>query len=235
MMANRRFLVRATLALSLLGGLAGHALAVDGVIEINHERALAGGITPGDAPGYPVTITEPGSYRLTGNLDVTFDRAGITIQASDVTLDLNGFVVFSPGGSFDDGIQASSSNIEVRNGSVEGFSRHGVFTNTNASVRLIGVRVRGSGATGFDIQGSDNLIQECQANDNGGQGFRTGGRSLVIDSLAKGNESVALVCFGSVGYRSNVFAGNNQGNENAQTAGCIEIGSNICGLDTTCP
>ena len=224
------------MALSLLCGLAGPALAVDGVVEINHTRALAGGITAGDAPGYPVTIDEPGSYRLTGNLDVTFDRSGITIQSSDVSLDLNGFTVSSPGGSFDDGIQASSPNIEVRHGSVEGFSRHGVFTNINASVRLVGVRVRGSGATGFEIQGSDNLIQECQAVDNGGQGFRTGGRSLVIDSLAKGNASVALVCFGdSVGYRSNIFAENNGGSANPQVAGCIEIGSNVCGLDTTCP
>jgi hypothetical protein len=45
--------------------------AVDGVIEINQSRALAGGVTPGDAPGFPVTISARGSYRLTGNLDLT--------------------------------------------------------------------------------------------------------------------------------------------------------------------
>src|SRR5581483_7661707 len=44
------------------------ARAVDGVIEINHARALAGGVTASDLPGYPITIDQSGSYRLTGNL-----------------------------------------------------------------------------------------------------------------------------------------------------------------------
>jgi hypothetical protein len=35
--------------------------AVDGVIEINQSRALAGGITAGDAAGYPVRLNTPGS------------------------------------------------------------------------------------------------------------------------------------------------------------------------------
>ena len=73
------------------------ALAVDGVIEINQAAALAGGITPCDAPGFPVTISQPGSYRLTSNLIVP-DAAtnGIQITANDVTLDLNGFSIIGP-------------------------------------------------------------------------------------------------------------------------------------------
>jgi hypothetical protein len=35
--------------------------AVDGVIEINQARVLAGGITPADTPGFPVTIGTSGS------------------------------------------------------------------------------------------------------------------------------------------------------------------------------
>src|SRR5438046_162421 len=45
---------------------AGASYASDGVVEINQARALAGGVTRGDAPGFPVTISQPGSYRLTG-------------------------------------------------------------------------------------------------------------------------------------------------------------------------
>lgn len=33
-------------------------------------RALAGGVTPADLPGFPVTISEPGSYRLASDLRV---------------------------------------------------------------------------------------------------------------------------------------------------------------------
>lgn len=42
---------------ALLLGLAGSAWAVDGVIDINQARALAGGVTPGDTAGFPVTIS----------------------------------------------------------------------------------------------------------------------------------------------------------------------------------
>ena len=45
------------------------ALAVDGVTLIDQNKALAGSVTPGDTPGFPVTISQPGSYRLSGNLE----------------------------------------------------------------------------------------------------------------------------------------------------------------------
>jgi hypothetical protein len=53
-----------------LGGFATAALGVDGVIEINQAAVRAGGITPGDTPGFPAWLNLEGSYRLTGNLDV---------------------------------------------------------------------------------------------------------------------------------------------------------------------
>jgi hypothetical protein len=64
--------------------------AVDGVNEINQVRAAAGGIAPGDAAGFPVTIDAPGSYRLTSNLDLRGeptpeDAVGIRVTADDVT------------------------------------------------------------------------------------------------------------------------------------------------------
>jgi hypothetical protein len=67
------------------------AFAVDGVVLIDQTRALAGNVTPGDAPGFPVTLSLPGSYRLSGNLTVPAQTDGIVIQTSDITIDLNGF------------------------------------------------------------------------------------------------------------------------------------------------
>jgi hypothetical protein len=40
---------------------------VDGVILIDQNKALAGNVTPGDTPGFPVIISQPGSYRLDSN------------------------------------------------------------------------------------------------------------------------------------------------------------------------
>lgn len=40
------------------------AQAADGQILISQAKALAGNVTHGDAPGFPVTLTQPGSYQL---------------------------------------------------------------------------------------------------------------------------------------------------------------------------
>src|SRR5438552_9500675 len=65
-----------------------------GVVTIDQNRALAGGVTPGDTPGFPVTLSLPGSYRLTGNLTVpNANTTAIQIAANYVTVDLNGFTI----------------------------------------------------------------------------------------------------------------------------------------------
>jgi hypothetical protein len=74
------------------------AYAVDGVILIDQNKAIAGSVTPGDAPGFPVTISQPGSYRLSSNLTVTNQATrAIQINANNVSLDLNGFSIIGPG------------------------------------------------------------------------------------------------------------------------------------------
>src|SRR5947207_10653708 len=71
--------------------------AVDGVVLINQSAALAGNVTPGDTPGFPVTISVSGSYRLSGNLTVPdANTTAIEIDADNVTIDLNGFSIIGP-------------------------------------------------------------------------------------------------------------------------------------------
>src|SRR5213079_870780 len=61
------------------------------------NRALAGGVTPGDAPGFPVTLSVAGSYRLSGNLTVPDENTNaIVVSADNVTIDLNGFSILGP-------------------------------------------------------------------------------------------------------------------------------------------
>ena len=64
--------------LLLLLALAGPALAVDGVLEINQTCAISTGCFPGDSPGFPVSVTQPGSYRLTGNLDLSAEGVNVS-------------------------------------------------------------------------------------------------------------------------------------------------------------
>ncbi len=217
-------------------GLGSPARAVDGVIEINHARALAGGITASDGPGYPVGISEPGSYRLTSDLVVTAGIDGVVIGADNVTLDLGGFSIFGSGEvGLNDGVfVGSADNVEIRNGTVRGFLRHGVFSLVGTRVRVIGLRVVGNNFMGMNLEGTA-LVDGCVALDNGLFGIRARQGSLVINSVARGNADVGLALSTSTGYRSNVLTDNNGGNANPQVSGGIEIGANVCGNNTTCP
>src|SRR5215472_16787685 len=90
--------MRIVVGLTLIGSLiASSAYAVDGVLEINQVCATGPGCFPGDSAGLPVTITTAGSYRLTSNLTVpNATTDGIDVNADNVTIDLNGFIILGP-------------------------------------------------------------------------------------------------------------------------------------------
>src|SRR5438067_8861679 len=89
--------MRTLFALTVFTAVALPLYAVDGVVLINQNAALAGNVTPGDTPGFPVTISLPGSYKLSSNLVVPdANTTAIEIVADDVKLDLNGFSIIGP-------------------------------------------------------------------------------------------------------------------------------------------
>ncbi len=125
----RRSLITAALAALLAPAAFAQAL-------IDQNKVLAGSVTPGDAPGFPLTISQPGSYKLTSNLYVPAGSDGIQITADNVTLDLNGFTVLgtatcSQNGSTlavtcsqmqGNGVYAEGrKHAAVKNGTVRGF------------------------------------------------------------------------------------------------------------------
>ena len=73
------------------------AYGVDGVILIDQAHALAGSVTPGDGPGFPISITRPGSYRLqssdSGRATIGRDdgvAVGKLVGQTQITAGLNG-------------------------------------------------------------------------------------------------------------------------------------------------
>jgi len=127
--------VSTALAAAIIAASAVPAQAGEGVIQINQAKALAGGVTAGDGAGFPVTISAPGSYRLTGDLTVpNANTNAVSITADSVTLDLNGFSIAGPttctysypnvtcGGTegTGTGVVAATSRVTVRNGRVRG-------------------------------------------------------------------------------------------------------------------
>ncbi|MFT7775820.1 hypothetical protein [Roseateles sp.] len=184
---------------------------------IDQNKALAGGITPGDTAGFPITLSQPGSYKLTGNLNVPADVFGILITAENVTLDLNGFTVRGPGSCTRNagtkevvctqqtnanaaGILATQKDVAVRNGMVRGFAGHGVWLQQSGSAEQLHVSQNaGNGLT--LVRGH---ARDIESDTNGFNGI-SGSGLLTTGSVARNNGSIGI----SGGYVQESLASGN--------------------------
>lgn len=116
----------------------------------------------------PYTISQPGSYLVVADLTTGQDLNCITIETSDVTIDLNGHTLYGAGttiGSTGDGIYSnlSSANIAVYNGTIRDFRGRGIYLlGFNHQVNRI--RVYANRDHGIYIQSNgmvwDNVVSE---------------------------------------------------------------------------
>ena len=169
------------LPLALLSaGLCGSLNAVDGVVLISQVQALAGNVTPGDAPGFPVTISVPGSYRLSGNLTVPDQNTtAILLNASNVTIDLNGFSIIGP-------TVCTGYPTVTHCSNVVGASGIGVYGQDYSNVTVFNGSVRGMGAFGVYLLGSGGSVDKVHADANGVTGIYVI-NGTVTGSTATGN------------------------------------------------
>jgi hypothetical protein len=189
----------------LLFALAGPALAVDGVLEINETCAVETGCFAGDTAGFPVRITAPGSYRLTSNLTYASpNQNAIFIEGGGAgsTIDLNGFAIVGPAtcervlnvttcsGTGTGNVSAvSSSNladgVTVKNGRVQGAGRSGISLGGRHS-RIEGVHATQNGSNGLRLTVGGVFFQN-RAYINGGDGIQADEDSIVSSNIAFGN------------------------------------------------
>lgn len=158
----------------------------NGVVIFNQADAIAGNVTPGDAPGFPVTISASGSYRLSGNLAPTSGTDGIDVTAPEVTLDLFGFRI-AGSGSARTGIVGRARGLTVQNGTVRGFTLFGI-----------------SGA------GDHLIVKDMRVADNVSYGINTNhliGGATIKDSEIFGND-VGIYCFRQCHIESNLIHNN---------------------------
>jgi len=140
------------------------ALAIDGQVLINMSTVSAAG-------GFPYTIRQAGSYKLSGNLTVpNGDTTAIVIAHDNVTLDLNGFSILGPvdctagfpcangAGNLGHGVRAGTDtpaqmyfNITVRNGTISGMGADGIHI-LGDNVTVEDLHVRNSGLSGVVVR-----------------------------------------------------------------------------------
>jgi parallel beta-helix repeat protein len=140
--------------------------------------------TPGDANRL-YTITQPGSYYLTGNILGQSGKSGIGITADNVTIDLNGFALLG-GGVGQTGIAevGDNANIRVRNGHITGWLSGGLrLGSPGASVEHVSVTLC---STGIEV-GDAAQIRACAASECGFDGFEAGESATFTDCSASFN------------------------------------------------
>jgi hypothetical protein len=153
--------------------------AVDGVTLISQATVNAAG-------GFPYTISQSGSYKLSSNLTVTTPgTSAIVINADNVVLDLNGFTVARPAGSgFGNGIFGfGHQNITVKNGVVTGWNL-GIRLIANGDVNALVEEVHASNNT-FGISVGDGIVRRCTATGNSSDGISV--TSGVVESNVSSN------------------------------------------------
>ena len=222
----------------LLAGLSGDLYAVDGVVLIDQNRALAGGVTPGDAPGFPVTISLAGSYRLTGNLTVPdANTTAILITHDNVTIDLNGFSILGPtvctGKAFTlcspigpgDGVDGGSvKKVTVVNGTVHGMGNIGTLLQAG-SVR--NVQADNNGAAGIFV--STGTVSGNICISNGGSGI------LVNNATVSGNTAIGNASRGIEASCPSSIVGNTAYQNGIENIGVAGIFANCALANNAAP
>lgn len=194
-------------------GLASPAFAGDGVIEINQAAAIAGGVTPGDAPGFPVTLVAGSSYRLTSDLrisdgDLTVVEGvlptalGFPNSNGSIKLDLNGFsircfvgVIGLPGQSCNGngtGVDFSAiTGAVVMNGMVRGMGDDGILLGNDGRVENVEAIDNGDFGDGNKAGircGNSCTVKNSVASRNGRYGIFTGAHSIIEGNRVVQNE-----------------------------------------------
>ena len=171
--------------------------------------------------GFPYKITQPGSYKLIGNLTVPRNTDGIVVTANHVTLNLNGFSILGPvvctandttgaavcpaatakGIGIRSGDSAGGSigalDLKIYNGSIHGMGSHGIFITGNGST-VEKVSADGNAGDGMIVEGP---VLASSANGNGGFGILA---VTIRDSSTVNNAGDGIV----VDARGGVAIGN---------------------------
>jgi hypothetical protein len=190
--------------------LAASSPAAAGTHEIDQRCALVDGCFPGDSGGFPVTITQPGTYRLTSNLDIRGVPAPQDVTAIEIVhtargalLDLNGFALVGantcsapPAGCTGNGtgygVRGTAEGIEVRDGSIVGFGQDGLSIPAYG-VRVDRLRAWWNGASGINLEFDAGIVVDSAAFRNGLYGIANGGGSTTgSSSLQNGGDGFYL-------------------------------------------
>lgn len=200
--------------------------------EVEPRIAINAANTPGDPLADPspsvFKITQPGSYYLTGNISGVAGMNGIEISASNVTLDLMGFRVLGVIGSLN-GIlvNATQTNLTIRNGSVRSFGGDGLSGFNGDSMHVIDFTARNCTGRGVAMGEGCSAVNVI-ADSNSGSGIATLGGSTLATCVSRNNggDGIAVDFNASI---TNCTATANTGDGFNVGSGCLVVSSMASG------
>jgi len=148
-------------------------------------------------PGFslPYTINTKGSYYLAANITASGSTIGIVVNASNVTLDLNGFALIGGGSGSVTGILVPGSGACIRNGTITGWTR-GAISVIGAYASLQNLIVTANSGVSSDAAvavSRGSRVQGCVVNNNSTvNGITTGGGCTVTDCAVFQNGGVGI-------------------------------------------
>ena len=165
--------------------------ALAGQVLLTHAKALNGTI-PGDAPGYPITISKSGSYKLDGNLKPPAGRHGIKVTARDVTIDFAGFTLHGNNAA-KTGIWGNKNSLTVKNGTISSFELDGILGSGNFWV-IDNMRIVMNQRIGVSAEGQSWTIANSQivGNDQDGIYAVVAGPMLIRNNVVSSNGYVGI-------------------------------------------
>ena len=151
-------------------------------MKLEPRSIVGASAAPGDAANSFI-IRTPGSYYLIGNITAEPGKHGISIQANDVTLDLNGFALLGGGSAFCGvNLPVPQSGFCIRDGSVRGWSGGGVQAGATVTLAEKLRLTDNVGAIGL-LVGNGSMVKDCVATANA-IGFRLPDRTHISDCIA---------------------------------------------------
>lgn len=145
--------------------------------------------TPGDATSV-FRITTSGSYYLTAPLAGVSGKNGISVEATNVTIDLQGFPVTGVPDSLD-GVKATTGvRLTLRNGTITGWGEDGVDEFGGEASATDGIyenlRVTANGLDGLRL-GEKAIVRACKLSENGVYGVSVNGLATISGCTANNN------------------------------------------------
>lgn len=237
-----RYLIKSGIGIAMVAGvllymLTSMAWAIEAATE---DVSKIGAAAPNPPP--LLKITTPGLHRLMGNLNVnTLNRNAVEIDASNVTLDLNGYTISGPAVCSGSPVTCSTGtgvgvyipgvnklvNITVMNGTIVGMSDYAISNDISTS----GIHVErlNVGGNGHGMLVNGGTVNNCVVEQNGGSGI-TGNGLLITGNLIGENNGFGIDANYVSGYSNNVLLGNTLGN----VSGATQMGANLCN-GAACP